>query len=593
MSSASRSTFNLRPTIHVVGRDASCVAGWESIVAQVRTASAAVSNGAVVIAIDCYPGVDSAAIVGALQQTLQPAEFLSTESAFKSEQVIDRLVAEFLTDDPVFGYLAPLTIRDFLDADRSAAFKTRIVETDQKLVVVVGVAAAILCEPQIVVYADLTRWEALLRFRGDVASNLGVDNRQADWRKQYKRGFFVDWRVADRHKRSLIERWDYVLDTHDIDHPRLVTGEAVRDAFRQAARQPFSVVPYFDPAPWGGHWMQQNFGLDTDCRNFGWCFNCVPEENSLLFKFGEHTVELPALDLVFFQPRELLGSEVYRRFGAEFPIRFDFLDTMGGGNLSLQVHPTTDYMRRTFGMPYTQDESYYFLRADPDACVFLGLKEGISRAEMLQDLAAAERGDLAFDAERYVNQFPAHQHDHVLIPAGTVHCQGANSVVLEISATPYLFTFKLWDWQRAGLDGKPRPVHLQHGAQVIDWSRTTAWVRENLVNTITPVAEGDGWREERTGLHPDEPLETRRHWFTGVVPHNTEDTVNVLCLVEGDEIIIDSPESAFDPLVVHFAETVIVPAAVGPYRVRPHSQCRGTQCVTIKAFVRRDVRERH
>jgi hypothetical protein len=167
-----------------------------------------------------------------------------------------------------------------------------------------------------------------------------------------------------------------------------------------------------------------------------------------------------------------------------------------------------------------------------------------------------------------------------------VHCQGRDSVVLEISATPYLFTFKLWDWNRLGLDGKPRPIHLKHGQQVIDWTRTTSWVRDNLVNTVTRVAQGEGWREERTGLHPSEPLETRRHWFTGIVPHNTGNTVNVLCLVDGVEAIVESPSNAFRPFVVHYAETFIVPAAVGAYTIRPHGEACGTECATMKALVR-------
>lgn len=67
------------------------------------------------------------------------------------------------------------------------------------------------------------------------------------------------------------------------------------------------------------------------------------------------------------------------RFGQDFPIRFDFLDTMGGGNLSLQVHPVTQYIRDTFGIYYTQDESYYLLDAEEDATVYLGLKTGVNR----------------------------------------------------------------------------------------------------------------------------------------------------------------------------------------------------------------------
>ena len=206
---------------------------------------------------------------------------------------------------------------------------------------------------------------------------------------------------------------------------------------------------------------------------------------------------------------------------------------MGGGNLSLQVHPLTEYIQDRFGMHYTQDESYYLLDAGEGACVYLGVKEGIDRAAMLRDLRRAQEGGPAFPDELYVNRWPAKKHDHFLIPGGTVHCSGKDAMVLEISATPYIFTFKLWDWDRLGLDGRPRPIHIDHGAANIQWDRTTAWVERELVNRIEPLGSGEGWREERTGLHEREFIETRRHWFTGTVPHDTGGGVNVLNLVEG------------------------------------------------------------
>jgi mannose-6-phosphate isomerase class I len=406
---------------------------------------------------------------------------------------------------------------------------------------------------------------------------------------KYKQAYFVDWRVADRFKKPLLRRCDFVLDTNTGDQPQLAAGEAVREGLRRAARQPFRLVPFFDPAPWGGQWMKEVCDLDGAVPNYGWCFDCVPEENSLLLGLGNSRFEIPAIDLVFDQPRALLGEGVHARFGEEFPIRFDLLDTMGGGNLSFQVHPLTEYIRQHFGMSYTQDESYYLLDAGPGANVYLGLREGADRKEMARELAAAEAGGPPFNVERYANQWPARKHDHFLIPAGTVHCSGANSMVLEISATPYIFTFKLWDWGRLGLDGKPRPIHLQHGLPNIQWNRTTGWTRRELVNRIELLASGHGWREERTGLHPTEFIEARRHWFTGPVLHDTTGGVNVLNLIEGEEAIVESANGAFEPLVVHYAESFIVPAAVDRYTIRPHGATQGREWGTIKAFVRKEI----
>lgn len=384
-----------------------------------------------------------------------------------------------------------------------------------------------------------------------------------------------------------MEQVDYFLDTHQPGKPKMITGEAGRTGFAEAARRPFRVVPFFDPAPWGGQWMRKYCDLPADKPNYGWCFDCVPEENSLLLEIGGSTIEFPSLNVVYRHPVSLLGDKVHARFGCEFPIRFDFLDTMEGGHLSFQVHPLTEYIQQHFGMHYTQDESYYMLDAGDDACVYLGVKTGVDPDAMVNDLMKAQTDlDKPFPVEKHVNVWAAKKHDHFLIPAGTVHCSGKNSMVLEISATPYIFTFKMWDWGRLGLDGRPRPVHLQHGVPNIQWDRDTEWTKNNLINQFERIAEGNGWREERTGLHEREFIETRRHWFTGVVHHDTCGGVNVLNLIEGEEAIVESPDGSFAPYIVHYAETFIVPASVGKYTIRPHGPAEGKECATMKAYVR-------
>ena len=206
---------------------------------------------------------------------------------------------------------------------------------------------------------------------------------------------------------------------------------------------------------------------------------------------------------------------------------------------------------------------------------------------MASDLSSAQAGGKPFPVETYVNVWPVKKHDHVSIPAGTIHCSGKNSMVLEISATPYIFTFKLWDWDRVGLDGRPRPIHLKHGLANILWSRGREWVEGNLINQTSIIAHGDGWHEERTGLHQLEFIETRRHWFIKSVPHDTEGTLHVLNLVEGEEAVVESPSGAFQPFVVHYAETFIIPACVGPYLISPTAMV-DRPLATLKAFVRSD-----
>ncbi|WIB59635.1 class I mannose-6-phosphate isomerase [Curtobacterium sp. MCLR17_007] len=538
------------------------------------------------MAIDTYPGSDLSGLRRELAAVAPDAVLIDVEDAAAlPNAVIEERIAANLTDDRVFGVLGHQVLSDFYDSDRLAAVAERVRAAVGPVVVFGWGATLVPIDFGTVVLADLARWEIQRRQRAG-APNWRADNGDEDQLRKVKRGYFVEWRAADRHKRTLFDRIDLVLDANgSMADAKLIEATTFRAGLEIASRRPFRVVPFFDPGVWGGQWMKEVLEVG-DADNYAWCFDCVPEENSLLFRIGDTVVELPALDLVFRHPRELLGVKTHARFGAEFPIRFDFLDTMDGGNLSLQVHPLTDYMQNTFGMPYTQDESYYMLDAADGAVVYLGVRDDADPVAMQAALRSASDGQEPFAADAFVNTFPAAKHDHFLIPAGTVHCSGADSMVLEISATPYIFTFKMWDWGRVGLDGVPRPVHLDHAFANIQWDRRTDFAREELVNQVTEVARGDGWVEERTGLHELEFIEVRRHWFDGVVPHDTDGTVNVLNLVEGAEAVVESPDGAFDPFVVHYAETFIVPASVGRYTIRPCGRGVGQRLGTVKASVR-------
>ncbi len=590
MYSKYKSNYDKSPIVRVSATAENlCWQGWTNIVAQLRGALAVIDKPVKTLVVECYQGVYDEEVRSELKTLLPEALWVDASLAMKSAEQIDDFLKEDITDDEIFGYMTRYRIDCYFDEQKVAALRQQIARTTTQLVVVYGVGAAYVCpQNDLLVYADMARWEIQLRFRRNEVSNIGVDNRKERASLQYKRGFFVDWRICDRLKKELMGQWDYVLDTNVKGEPKMATAAAVDAGLRKASKSPFRVVPFFDPGPWGGQWMKEICDLDRATPNFAWCFDCVPEENSLYLGFGEIRFELPSIDLVFSYPRELLGNPVYGRFGDEFPIRFDFLDTMDGGNLSLQVHPLTQYIQEKFGMHYTQDESYYILDAESDASVYLGVKEGINPDEMITALNEAQHTG-TFDAEKFVGNYPVKKHDHVLIPAGTVHCSGRNSMVLEISATPYIFTFKLWDWGRLGLDGRPRPINIEHGRHVIQWNRTESWVRREIYNKIEQVAEGDGWLEEHTGLHECEFIETRRHWFTKPVLHKTNGSVNVLNLVEGREAVVESPTGEFEPFVVHYAETFIIPDSVKQYTIRPCGESKGKRCATIKAFVKHNV----
>lgn len=575
--------YDKTPFIEVNGR---AFEGYDNIVKEIRKRICEINKEQIILVLDFYPGINKDEMLLNIIKPLKASlEIFSDEEIFISDDELNRIIEPNMTDDRVFGIMNFNKIADYLDEQKVLAAQSKITKA-RDLIIIYGVGASLTVEPDIYIYADLARWEIQRRYRKREIPNWKSDNYSEDALIKYKRGFFFEWRIADRHKKANYRKFDYVLDTNVRNSAKMIDAETFFKALETTVRRPFSVVPYFDPGVWGGQWMKEVCDLDRNADNYAWCFCCVPEENSLLIKVDETLIEIPSINLVFLHPIELLGEKVHARYGKEFPIRFDFLDTMEGGNLSLQVHPLTEYIQENFGMHYTQDESYYMLDAKEDATVYLGFKPGIDRGAFEKDLLKAEKGGFEFNAKEYVNVFNCKKHDHFLIPAGTIHCTGANTLVLEISSTPYIFTFKLWDWNRLGLDGKPRPVHLEHGFKNLQYYRDTEWTKENLINCFETVAEGDGWIEERTGLHQREPIETRRHIFSKTVEHNTNGIVNVINLVEGCQAVVESPDFSFDPFVVNYAETFIVPASVGKYTIAPYGDSVGNTIITIKAYIR-------
>lgn len=568
------SNYDKQPSTKVEGR---IWTGWEAIFNELSQTIKTQQCRTCVI--ECYHGVLLDSLITQLKKHFS-IPVLDVRKYYKEEDTLRSMTQRWVTNDRIFGYKAPFTYKDFIDPSLE-------IDSKNEPFIICGPGAYTLTsQPDLLVYVDMARWEIQQRFRKHEIDGLGIKNAEESASSHYKRGYFVDWDVCDRLKKQIMHQVDYWLDTHQRHQPKMITGATCLEGLEKTAHQPFRVVPFFDPAPWGGQWMKTVCDLDQNQDNYGWCFDCVPEENSLYLEIDHHLFELPSINVVYHQARELLGDAVFSRFGKEFPIRFDFLDTMHGGNLSLQVHPTTEYIQETFGLHYTQDESYYLLDAMPEATVYLGLKEKINKEEMLSDLKEAERTGVPFVAEKYVNRWAAQKHDHFLIPNGTIHCSGSGSMVLEISTTPSIFTFKLYDWGRLGLDGVPRPINIEHGKNVIQWERDTHFTQEELVHQVHPIAAGDGWREESTGLHTNEFLETRRHWFTKTTYHNTDGGVNVLNLVQGRAAIVESPTHNFAPFIVHYAETFIIPASVGAYTITPHGEAIGTECATIKAYVR-------
>ncbi len=573
-----KTTFNKYPKTTIEDFDTGIIKGNDSIISLLKTKY----KHARIIVLECYPGTDYETLARTFIKPLKLKSLFVDQLAY-DEKTLDAKLADHLTDDRVFGRMSQYQIEEFYPSKNIDYIKKTAQETTEPIIIY-GFGASRFVRADVTLYLDLARWNIKNRYRNGMP-NWQSTQKDLDTLKKEKRGFFVEWRVADRIKKTTFPHMDYYIDGNDEAALKMVTKSDYFAALEETVNKPFSMVPFFDPGVWGGQWMKEVCNLDKNKENYAWSFNGIVEENAMYYAFGDDYIESPTINLVFFKPVQLLGDKVHARFGTEFPIRFDFLDTMDGGNLSLQVHPLTEYIQQTFGMAYTQDESYYILDSKKGG-VYIGLKDDAKKEDVIRDLRRAENGEIDFPAESYINYYESKPHDHISIPAGTIHCSATNTMVLEISATPYIFTFKMWDWGRLGLDGLPRPIHLDHALQNVVWDRRTDFVEKELLNPFKVIQDTPKVKEIHTGLHHRQFIETRRHEHKEKIMHETHDSVNMMMLVEGERAIIESPTKAFAPFVVNYAETFIIPEGVKSFTIAPYAQSVGKTIKTIKAFVR-------
>jgi mannose-6-phosphate isomerase class I len=484
------------------------------------------------------------------------------------EEIERRTATSVLAGDPVFGRIFEGPLSELLE-------QLPRVESDARVVVVFGPGAAFVEHDQLW-YADLPKRLSLTAVRSGEAGNLGQPPDQAGTEQRL---LFVDWPVLDRHKQELLPRLDRYVDVRDDESPRSLAGGALRQTLQEVAGRPFRTRPTFLPGPWGGQWLRDKLGIPTDAPNLAWSYELITPESGILLGTND-LIEVGFELLMAAEGERVLGPELAERFGVSFPIRFDYLDTFGGGDLSIQCHPSEEYMRKTFGLPYTQHETYYVVDTTPGAVIFLGMREDADIESFRRDAQRAEDPGLALDPGGYLQKHSAVRHRLYLIPAGTPHASGAGNLVLEISATPYLYTLRFYDWLRRDLDGELRPVHLAHAFSNLDPRRSGAAVRRELIPEPKPVRQGLGWVELELGRLPDVFYAVHRLDFEDAVEDDTAGRFHVLNLVAGEEAEIETAAGAMHGLA--YAETIVVPAAVGRYRIR---RVAGGECKVVKAFV--------
>ncbi len=514
---------------------------------------------------------------------------------YRSAEEIQELLKPYLPQDRdidpelIFGKLFDQGFQPFFDLEEVSLFLNSLVDGQTVILYGLGSACA-LFRPlsEAILYIDVTPKDAALRVYDGLYQCLG-NLKEQDFDTVIRQTYFIDVELAVHLRKELIQNDHIDFYFLDSEHSfSMLSNGALQEIIHQLKRRPLRAKPVYVEGVWGGQFIKRYRGIPDDLVDkVAWSFELIHTEASLLVKSGEYLIDLPFLTVMDSIGESLVGEKLYKQFGGSLPIRFNYDDTWhSNGNMSIQCHPNDEMAQQLYGDFAGQNEAYYVVLTGHGAKTFCGFK-GDGR-EFLDLCKQSEIDGSTVPYEDYIHAIPSEVGRQILLPTGTIHSSGRNQVVLELGTLTYsAYTYKIYDYTRMDITGKPRPLHTKLAKQALALERDAEWVMKHIAFPPRLLSEGQGWRELLIGQYECIYFETHRvEMETGsVYPGENRDGFTVITIVDGESAriqSIDDPSCYYD---ARYLDVILVPASMRRYEVI----VTGKQPVVLhKAFVRED-----
>ncbi len=525
------------------------------------------------IVLDGFPGARFEVIVAGLRRVSPVWELVDASTLYTA--ALDELIASYLPmdreTDPelIFGRLFDKGYYAILDPEKVADLLRGVAVSGRPtLIYGLGAAAESLRKhASAVFFIDVTPKDVALRVHDGRYRCLGA-GPNLDVDTIARQTYFVDVELAVRLRKELVvedQLAGYILDSERS--LQIMSWSDLRAVLDELRGRPLRAKPVYVEGVWGGQFVKRLRGIPDDMVDkVAWAFDLIPTEASLLIESGPEQIDVPFMTVMDAVGEHLIGDVLYRRFDGRFPVRFNYDDTWhSNGNMSVQVHPSDDMIQQLHGDIEAQNEAYYIVLTGHGAKTYCGFKGDGHR--FLELCRQSERDGSEVPYQDYIHSVESEVGRQIFLPHGTIHSSGRNQLVLELGTiTSGAYTYKIYDYNRPDITGKPRPIHTKLAGLALAYDRDAEWVGRHIAFPPRLVAEGPGWVDYLVGRYDGMYIDTHRIEIAAGQSYAASNTTGftVLALVDGESAHIRTDTGEYQ---AGYLDVILVPASAPDYTV--------------------------